>query len=247
MTRPKIGITPDEELRDRKGVSYPWFALGAAYARAVVAAGGYPIYLPRTDLPPEEVLEPLDGLVISGGHFDVPPELFGEPPHEKLGTTKPDRTRFEAELLKCALELDLPLLGICGGMQLINVLYGGTLFQDLSERPESIQHEQPGPTWLPSHLVLPVSGSLLARLAGLPPLPCNSTHHQAVKALGSGLQPAGFSEDGVLEAFWDPGHTFVLGVQWHPEAIYQADPRHLTLYRGLIEAAEIRRAANCLR
>jgi len=231
VTRPRIGLTLDaDEARAR-------YELGKGYVDAVLAAGGLPILLPHAPQAAAAYLALLDGLVVTGGAFDVPPELYGEACRKECGPTKPGRTAFERDLLEAALAARLPILGICGGMQLLNVVRGGTLYQDLSADAGLAGHEQPAPKDVPSHAAAVAPGTRLAALVGAGPLPVNSTHHQAVKDAGAGVLVAARAPDGVVEAIELPDLPFALGVQWHPEAVSRHDPRHAALYRGLVEAA----------
>jgi putative glutamine amidotransferase len=238
VTKPRIGISCDYELRELRGVPTPHHVVQHYYVDAVLRAGGLPVVLPSVD----SVFAPayfatLDGLVLSGGDFDIDPALFGEAPHEKLGRLVPERTNFELALLKLFEASDRPVLGICGGMQAMNVMRGGALYQDLpSQRPSEKSHSQIGDKRAPWHTVT-LSGALASWL-GSDALPVNSTHHQAVKTLGRGLEATARAEDGLIEGFIDPARRFYVGVQWHPEAML-ARERHDPLYSRLVAAAQI--------
>jgi putative glutamine amidotransferase len=236
--RPVIGITPDlGETSARPGrPALPQYELKRAYADAVVAAGGLPIALPYDDGDgaPQEALELCDGLVITGGAFDIPAELYGGQSGERMGPLKRGRTAYEQRLLRAALAMDMPVLGICGGMQLLAVELGGTLFQDIrAEVPGALDHEQRGDPRLPDHEVAVLAGTDLAAIVGADRFPVNSTHHQAVKDPGR-ARICAVAPDRIVEAIELPG-KFALGVEWHPELL--ADPRHLALYRALVERA----------
>ncbi len=181
MRRPRIGITLD---LDQTGQRYQ---LKRAHADAVLAAGGLPLLIAQGD---EAVagayLSLCDGIIITGGAFDIPPERYGEQRRPQCGPTQPERTEFEWVLCEAALSARIPLLGICGGMQLINVVRGGTLYQDLVADLH-VSHEQPPPKDAPSHAVEIVPETLLASLVGPGPLSANSTHHQAVHQPGTGV------------------------------------------------------------
>jgi len=231
VIRPRIGLTLDaDEGRAR-------YDLPRAYVDAVLAAGGLPILLPHAAEAAAAYLALLDGLVVSGGAFDVPPELYGEERRPECGPTKPERTAFERDLLEAALAARLPVLGVCGGMQLLNVVRGGTLHQDLARGAGITGHEQPPPKDVPSHPVAVAAGTQLAALVGAGELRVNSTHHQAVKDPGTGVLVSARAPDGVVEAIELPDLPFALGVQWHPEAVLRHEPRHAALYRGLVAAA----------
>jgi len=234
--RPRVGLTLDAAGDGRR------YLLKVEYAEAVWEAGGLPVPLVH---PPHggagELLSAVEALVVTGGAFDVPPELYGEARRPACGPSKPARTEAELALLRAALDGGLPVLGVCGGMQLLAVALGGTLHQDLAADLGITGHEQPPPKDLPSHPVAVEPGSLLARLVGEDRLRVNSTHHQAVKAPGQGAVVTARAPDGVIEALELPGRPFALGVQWHPEAVRVHEPRHLRIYAGLVEAAKGRR------
>lgn len=232
MRRPRIGLTLDvDDVRRR-------YELPRAYADAVLAAGGLPIPIPYGEAGVAAAyLALLDGLVVTGGDFDLAPERYGEAPRADCGPAKPERTDFEWALCEAALAGRIPLLGVCGGMQLLNVVRGGTLWQDLATDLGLRGHQQPAPKDAPHHRVEVVAGSLAGQLLGAGSLAVNSTHHQAVRDPGAGVLVSARAEDGVVEAIELPDVPFALGVQWHPEAVARHDPRHAAVYRGLVEAA----------
>lgn len=158
------------------------------------------------------------GLVLSGGE-DLDPSLYGEEPIPELGVVNPTRDTMEWRALDVALELDMPVLGICRGMQLLNVYFGGTLYQDLpTQRGDMITHDQSAPWGHHHHHVQCADGSRLARILGdCVPLEINSFHHQAVKDLAPGVRCTAQAEDGLIEAIESERHRWVVGVQWHPE------------------------------
>lgn len=217
MTQPIIGVTLDSE--EPGGYSkLPWYALRQNYCEAVVRAGGLPILLPHEPEQAAAYLDRIDGLVITGGAFDVDPGLFGATTRHATVKTKDKRTAFELAITKGAIERDLPILGICGGQQLLNVVLGGTLIQHIpDEVGAALAHEQPNPRTEPGHHVTVKKGTLLHRICGVDALAVNSAHHQAAKDVGPGVVVDAVAEDGVIEGIELPGKRFCLGVQWHPE------------------------------
>ena len=231
---PVIGITLDSE--EPGGYSkFPWYALRQNYCSAVVVAGGLPLPLPHEpDLAPD-YLDRIDGLIVTGGAFDVDPALFGAATRHDTVVLKENRTRFEMAMIRGALARALPVLGICGGQQLLNVALGGTLIQHIpDEVPDCLAHEQPNPRDQAGHDALLVEGSQLAEIAGCLRIAVNSAHHQAVRDVAPGCIVNARAEDGVIEGIEDPSRAFCIGVQWHPEfTISSADA---ALYRAFIKA-----------
>jgi putative glutamine amidotransferase len=224
MSPPVIGLTLDSEKPG--GYSkLPWYALRENYCAAVVRAGGLPILLPHEPDQVAAYLDKIDGLVVTGGAFDVDPALFGATSRHAAVTTKDRRTQFELAITRAALAADKPVLGICGGQQLLNVALGGTLIQHIpDEVPGALAHEQPNPRTEPGHSVAVAPGTLLHRITGAAELAVNSAHHQAVKDVAPGMVVDAVAADGVIEGIEDPRHRFCLGVQWHPEyAISRGD------------------------
>lgn len=239
MTRPKILVTLDTGVAERRGVPFPQLHVKQAYIDAVESAGGLALPVAPTDAPGalEAFVELMDGLVVTGGSFDIPPEAYGAAQTaRRVDATKPTRTRFEAHLVRAALDRRRPVLGICGGMQLLNVVLGGSLVQDIAEAvPGALEHEQPTSPARPDHPVHLEPGAPLAAWVGLTQIAVNTTHHQAVDRLGDGLEVWGRAPDGVIEAIGLRGRPEVCGVQWHPELL--ADPVSAALYGALVEAA----------
>ncbi|MBI4666765.1 MAG: gamma-glutamyl-gamma-aminobutyrate hydrolase family protein [Nitrospinae bacterium] len=253
---PIIGITVDtnygQETKtlnsgfDPKGNAIFW--LKKAYTDAVEKSGGVPLLLPLVSSPAKAALylTMIDGLIISGGEFDIDPALYGEKPIPQCGALKPDRTIMEMALLKKALKLSMPVLGICGGHQAINVAFGGSLYQDIpTQAPAGLKHEQkPVPATQPSHDVDVASGTILGKIAGQPKLRVNSTHHQAIKKIGKGLSPCGVSPDGIIESVEKKGASFLLGVQWHPEQLYNNDEASRKIFKRFVaESRKYRKAS----
>jgi putative glutamine amidotransferase len=224
MPQPVIALTLDYEQPG--GYSkLPWYALRENYCAAVVRAGGLPILLPHEPDRVAAYLERIDGLVVTGGAFDIDPALFGAATRHAAVTTKDRRTQFELAITRAALAADKPVLGICGGQQLLNVALGGTLIQHIPDEVSgALAHEQPNPRTEPGHRVAITPGTLLHRITGAAELAVNSAHHQAVKDVAPGMIVDAVAPDGVIEGIEDPRYRFCLGVQWHPEyAISRGD------------------------
>jgi putative glutamine amidotransferase len=221
-SRPVIGLCAALE-RARWGVwDTPAHLLPREYADAVQRAGGIALLLPpdaRTTERPDELLDLLDGLILAGGS-DVDPDAYGEPRHPETIGTNPERDAFEVALALRAVARDLPFLGICRGMQVLNVARGGSLLQHLPESHGHDEHRRnPGSFEGADHTVRLDPGSLAARAAGEEHHTTLSHHHQAVDRVGEGLVVTGLSDlDELPEAIELPDRSFVLGVQWHPEA-----------------------------
>jgi putative glutamine amidotransferase len=232
--RPLIGVTLDSE--EPGGYSkFPWYALRRNYFAAVIEAGGLPVALPHEPEHASEYLGRLDGLLVTGGAFDVDPAHFGAPTRHATVTTKDRRTAFELAITRRAIDRDLPLLGICGGEQLLAVALGGTLIQHIpDEVADALAHEQPNPRDEPGHRVSIARGTRLHAVVGADELAVNSAHHQAVAAVPKGVVVNATAPDRVIEGIELSGARFCLGVQWHPEfALSEGDRR---LFRGLVEA-----------
>ncbi|MBN2751916.1 MAG: gamma-glutamyl-gamma-aminobutyrate hydrolase family protein [Rhodospirillaceae bacterium] len=234
--RPRIGITLDSEVAGGYA-QLPWYALRQNYSDAILTAGGLPLLLPHHLAVVDVYLDAVDGVVVTGGAFDVDPALFGVAIRHATVTVKSARTAFEFALISGALERDMPILGICGGQQLLNVVLGGSLIQHIPDDvPGALAHEQPNPRTEPGHTVAALAGSLLARAAGMTAFSVNSAHHQAVKTVGPGVVVSGTAPDGVVEAIELPSKRFCLGVQWHPE--YHIDAADAAILRAFVAAAE---------
>jgi putative glutamine amidotransferase len=233
--RPIIGVTLDSEPPG--GYSrLPWYALRENYCDVVAAAGGMPIALPHEPDLAQGYLGLIDGLVVTGGAFDIDPALYGAGERHGTVTLKERRTRFEWAITKGAVDRDLPTLGICGGQQLLNVVLGGSLIQHLPDAvPGCLPHEQPNPRTEPGHEVLIAPGTLLHRITGADRLPVNSAHHQAAERVGPGILVSATAPDGVIEAIEDPARRFCLGVQWHPE--YGISAGDTAVIRAFVAAA----------
>ena len=235
MSRPVIGVTLDSESPG--GYSkFPWYALRENYGASVARAGGLPVLLPHETGCATDYLDRIDGLIVTGGAFDVDPALFGATERHATVTTKEGRTAFELAMTRGALARDLPVLGICGGAQLLNVVLGGTLIQHIPDEVEgALAHEQPNPRDEPGHGVAVEDGTQLRRIAGAGALRVNSAHHQAVRDAGPGVVINAVAPDGVIEGIEAPDRRFCLGVQWHPE--FAIDPADARIFAALVAAA----------
>lgn len=235
MTRPIIGITLDAE--EPGGYSkFPWYALRENYASSITGAGGLPMALPHDVALVDSVLDRIDGLIVTGGDFDVDPALFGETARHQTVTTKDGRTQFEMALTRGALTRDMPLLGICGGQQLLHVALGGRLVQHIPDAiKDALEHEQKNPRDEAGHDVAIVPGTLLHRITGSDILSVNSAHHQAAEDEPDGIAINARASDGVIEGIEAPAQTFCLGVQWHPEFLISEGDKKIML--ALIDAA----------
>jgi putative glutamine amidotransferase len=226
-TRPIIGITLDSEQPG--GYSkYPWYALRQNYAEAIAAAGGLPFTLPHhPDLAPA-YLDRIDALVVTGGAFDVDPALYGDATRHGTVTLKERRTATELALTQGAMARGIPVLGICGGEQLLAVALGGTLIQHIPESvPNALNHEQRNPRHEPGHSVAIRPGTLLHRVVGTSEMQVNSAHHQAVADPGPRAVVNAVASDSIIEGLEDPEARFCLGVQWHPEFLINAGDRRI--------------------
>ncbi|MEJ7623161.1 MAG: gamma-glutamyl-gamma-aminobutyrate hydrolase family protein [Pyrinomonadaceae bacterium] len=223
--RPRIGITMRLEMATHR------FYLGRDYCEAVWAAGGLPVHI---GLIPEAeyisgVLDGCDGVLLPGSNTDVDPQYYGEQPHPQLGTVIPEKDLTDRLVLDEVERRNLPLLGICFGMQALNVHRGGSLIQDIeSQVDDCIKHEQGLPTDRLSHDLRIEEGSILSRLASQigegAAIRVNSSHHQAVKEVGKDLRAVAWTSDGVVECIEDTREDrFALGVQWHPELTVSKD------------------------
>ena len=233
---PVIGLTLDWEAPgpERKMAAY---FLRENYCRAVAAAGGLPVLLPHEVEQAGTYVAGLDGLLVTGGNFDLDPALFGASERHPKVTTKDRRTAFEMAATQAALERDLPLLGICGGMQLLNVALGGTLIQHIPDEVEgALAHEQPNPRTEPGHEVAVTPETLLHRICGAETLAVNSAHHQAAKAVPEGTAINARAPDGVIEGIEAEGRRFCLGVQWHPE--YHISAGDAAIFEAFVTAAQ---------
>jgi len=243
--RPLIGI-PTQSLQSiagiPEGLPASW-VMNQRYHLAVAAAGGVPVMIPLFDEDLgtlREIYDRLDGICIPGG-VDMDPETFGEVRRPECGRTDPPRDRVELQLTRWALEDAKPLLGLCRGLQVLNVARGGTLYQDLAaDHPGAMKHDYfPTAGFARDHLsheVAVTEGSRLASVLGSRSL-VNSMHHQGIRTLGAGLTAAAVAPDGLIEGV-EADAPFCVGVQWHPETLTETDPGMARLFTEFVRAAQ---------
>lgn len=234
MARPLIGVTLDAE-QPGGWSRFPWYALRANYTDAVAGSGGLPVALPHDPALATEMLDRLGGLVVTGGAFDVDPGLYGATAVHATVTLKQRRTAAELALVQGALARNMPILGICGGQQLLAVALGGTLIQHIPDAIEgALEHEQPNPRDQSSHDVAISPGTLLHRITGAATMQVNSAHHQAVATAGPHATVNATAADGVIEGVEDARYRFALGLQWHPE--FLIDPGDRRVFDAFVAA-----------
>lgn len=238
MTKPIVGIGTD--VYAPEGKRHRAFVY-LTYVEALKKAGAIPVLIPPQKENAAEVLEALDGLVLAGG-FDCHPELYGAEPHPTVEPMDPRRQENDLELARVARELDVPTLGICLGLQMMNVAAGGSLIQDIdSQRETEIQHASE-PEDRVSHDVIVERTTKLGKILPLHELTVNSSHHQAVDRLGEGLRVTAQAPDGIVEGLEDGGHPFYIGVQWHPEDMPGQESAS-ALFAAFVRAARARAEA----
>ncbi len=236
--RPLIGISTNIDSKR--------IAVNTAYVQSVILSGGIPYMIPVTDNVEvlRQIVSRLDGIVFTGGE-DIQPHYYGDTPHDKLEEVSPARDTFELMLMKMATDRNIPTLGICRGLQLMNIAFGGTLYQDLpSQHPSTINHRQENPGTIPTHTVSVVKGSKLAEVIKQEELQVNTFHHQAIKKLAPGFKAVAWSPDSVIEAIEAYPVRSIMGVQFHPEIFTAAgDTTMCRLFRFLINKADTFRLA----
>lgn len=231
---PLVGVTLDAEKPG--GYSkFPWYAVRTNYMDAIVGAGGLPVALPHNAAQAEAYLDQIKALVVTGGAFDVDPALYGGGARHGTVKLKEGRTAAEMALVQGALARDMPVLGICGGEQLLAVALGGTLIQHIPDAvANALAHEQPNPRDEPGHAVTVIEGTLLHRIVGATEMHVNSSHHQAVATPGLHGMVNAVAPDGVIEGIEAARYRFCLGVQWHPE--FLIDPGDRRIFDAMIVA-----------
>lgn len=229
-TKPVIAITLDRHTNDGGFYysTYPWYALRCDYSDIIASLGAIPIFISYEHNLIDDVLSIVDGLIISGGDHHIPPSFYGETPTYK--TPGEVRAKYEIALFNKALKLGMPILGICNGMQVMNVALGGTLIRNIEN------HRQPHPTNVPYHSINIIEKTKLFDIGNKKHhYDVNSTHMQGVGELGDNLIISSIAKDGVIESIESTKHDFVIGVEWHPE--YNNSLLDENLFKTLIKKA----------
>lgn len=234
--KPIIGLTSDL-ADDQKYSHMPYFALRKNYSTSLLAANATPILIPPVSQSAKEYIDLIDALVLTGGHCDIPPKLYGESKIHNSVYTNDTRTSFEIEITKLAIKKRIPILGICGGMQLLNIIYGGSLFQHIPDSIEKSLNHEHKPYSSEAHKISIDNNSLLYKLSSQTEIGVNSSHHQAINKVGAGLTPVAFAKDGVVEALENNSYPFMIGVQWHPE--YNVSDFDQKIFEELVKQAKV--------
>ena len=235
MSKPVIGIMP---LVDMERESY-WMIPG--YMKGIEEAGGIPVMLPLTTNQKiiQKLVERFDGFLLTGGQ-DVSPELYGEKIMPECGQINSERDEMERILIEKVFEMDKPMLGICRGIQILNAVLGGTLYQDLPMQYQSeIEHHMTPPYDRVVHKVVLKGDTPLYSILNVREIGVNSYHHQAIKDLSEKLKIAAVSEDGIIEGVYMPDKKFVLATQWHPELSYISDKNSMKIFEAFVNAASL--------
>ena len=241
---PLIGITADSSAGEQTGFKTNpegLYSLAGRYCDAIEHAGGLPIIIPHLQSRAQirRLLSRIDGLLISGGGFDIDPAYYNEQRMPKLGKINPHRTFTELESIAFGLDRDLPMLGICGGAQAINVALGGSLYQDIATQlPRAQSHQQAERSDNHGHVVEVSRGTLLYKICGRQRLKVNTTHHQAIRKIGAGLAMNAIALDGVVEGIESEDHSFVLGLQWHPEVLAPKEVVQRKIFSSFVSACK---------
>jgi putative glutamine amidotransferase len=241
--KPFVGITSDYSPAGRDGSlskKEDTYFLRARYLRAIEDLGGIPFILPLTETPAlqSKLLDKMDGLLVTGSGDDLDPRLYGERKRAAFPLMDPRRARFELSMIRAAVRRDLPVLGICGGLQAMNVALGGSLLQDIRKLvPDALVHKQKISAIHPSHSVQIEPATRLHAIVKRRNLRVNSSHHQAPAGIAPGLSVNAVSPDGVIEGLESTVSRFVIGIQWHPEFLYRKDEASQRLFRAFLRAA----------
>lgn len=236
FVKPLIGMSSSMEVDES------YYMVANDNVKAIANAGGIPLILPHlaNEADVAQLAEEIAGLYLTGG-YDIDPTLFGEEPHPKLGTIIPSRDVFEMELIKQMLKKDKPILAVCRGCQILNIVAGGDMYQDIYTQcdGELLQHSQKAPKGHASHYVNVLEGSLLHDITQMEVLRVNSRHHQANREVIDPFQVSGTANDGIIESIESKEHAFVLGLQWHPEnLVFEHDLASFRIFQRFIAACK---------
>ncbi len=239
--KPLIGLTPTPERKEMEHGTFRLHTLNEHYSQAVINAGGIPVMLPSNNTDIELLLDRLDAVIVTGGG-DIDPKEFGQTRHEKTEEIDAERDAFELALVHAAVARDMPLFGICRGLQILNVAYGGTLLQDIPDLVENAQQhrqqdEKVGQDKTFQDALLAEGDHPLRSIVGQQELQVNSFHHQCIGILAPNLRTMAETADGVIEAVYNPDMTFGVAVQWHPELLADNHDEHAAIFRAFVEAA----------
>ena len=236
MKKPLIGLTPAHDTKNDDINMRP------TYLGAIKAAGAIPVVLPleasAEDL--QQLVDTLDGFLFTGGP-DLHPFLYGEETYINCGEVSAKRDTLEMALLPLVIKAKKPVLGICRGIQSLNIGLGGTVYQDVPSqftRDYQLVHRQPSCYDIPSHTVNITPGTRLADICGEPVIQVNTMHHQAVKTLAPGCIVCGVASDGLIEAIEMPDYPYLIGVQWHPEYLWPQNQAAANLFRSFVDACK---------
>jgi putative glutamine amidotransferase len=237
MSLPLIGITASR-INNSKG--FPSMMVMEAYIRAIAQAGAAPVVIPlgisKEDL--QAIVSHLDGVLFTGGG-DIRPQVYGSQDHSKVNAIDDDRDRIELDLFHLLSDSSKPYLGICRGIQMINVAMGGTIYEDILDQcPGALNHDRSH--YSRGYLAHPVDvtdDSRLRQILGASQVEVNSLHHQGLRQLAPGVRATAFAQDGLVEAIEVPGHAFGLAVQWHPEWLQEYQPMR-ELFQAFVQAAD---------
>tara|TARA_B100000315_G_C14414574_1_gene512608 strand:- start:70 stop:783 length:714 start_codon:yes stop_codon:yes gene_type:complete len=212
--KPVIGISIDTGINQSYS-KFPWYAIRINYVNSIISANGIPLMLPSKPELANYYFNLIDGILLTGGDFDIDPRIYGEKKNKSVNRLDKPRTNFEIKITRLALKKNKPILGICGGQQLLNVALNGSLIQHIEKT--TIKHEQTQPRNKFSHKVQINTKSKLYKIVKKKKFRVNSAHHQAIKKIGNNLNINAIAEDGIIEGIESNNHKFFLGIQWHPE------------------------------
>ncbi|MFW6022733.1 MAG: gamma-glutamyl-gamma-aminobutyrate hydrolase family protein [Halanaerobiaceae bacterium] len=225
-----IGITSNHTE------SYREYILNACYAEAIIAAGGLPVILPVSSnkIVIEEYVNKIDGLLLTGGS-DIDPLIYGENPLPGIRGIDPLRDGFEIDLVRYARKKKLPILGVCKGCQVLNISFGGTLYQDIASQLDNVlKHNQEAPRWYATHRVNIRKDTVLHEIIGKTTIKVNSIHHQSIKNISPSFNISAEADDNIIEAIEYKTDDFIMGIQWHPETMWKNSDDNYRIFQYFI-------------